>query len=374
MTYAKSNSLKRSLIQQVGIALLALAPCLPAFGGCTEPPTEMVGWWTGDGGPTDVINGNDGVGVGSVAYTETGKVDAAFSILAPSGHIQVPNQTVLEPSAVTVDAWVRATNPGPYKYIAAKGADACNAASYGLYTGQNGGLSFYIWDGTTYYNSPNANSAIWNDNNWHHVAGTYDGQYVRLYLDGAEVGAGTAIQTTIAYGLATSNDFVIGDYLNNACLSPPNNYSFTDGDIDEVEVFSRALTPEEVREIYNAGSFGKCKTIPVTVDVKPGSDPNCFNINGSGVVPVAVLGSESFDVSQIDLTSLSFGGLAVRVRGNKGPLCSSDYSNDDVYPDLICHFEDDAGLWTAGTTEATLTGRLLNGAKMEGSDSICVVP
>ena len=112
----------------------------------------------------------------------------------------------------------------------------------------------------------------------------------------------------------------------------------------------------------------------VAIDIKPGSDPNCININGHGVIPVAVLGSEDFDVSQIDPASLSFGGLEVRVRGNKGPLCSVEYSNDDMDLDLVCHFEDDPTNWEVGNGEATLTGNLIDGTPFEGIDSICIVP
>ena len=115
-------------------------------------------------------------------------------------------------------------------------------------------------------------------------------------------------------------------------------------------------------------------TLTVDIDIKPGSDPNCFNINGHGVIPVAILGSGDFDVSQIDLASLSFGGLAVRVRGNKGPLCSLEYSNNDDYLDLVCHFEDDATSWSAGNGEATVTGNLQDGRSFEGTDSICISP
>ena len=62
------------------------------------------------------------------------------------------------------------------------------------------------------------------------------------------------------------------------------------------------------------------------------------------------------------------------MRGNKGPLCSVDYSNDDPYLDLICHFEDDSNMWDPGNGEATLTGNLSDGTPIEGSDSICIVP
>jgi hypothetical protein len=112
----------------------------------------------------------------------------------------------------------------------------------------------------------------------------------------------------------------------------------------------------------------------VGIDIKPGSDPNCFNINGHGVIPVAILGSGEFDVAYIDQNSLSFGGLDVRVRGNKGPLCSLEDTNSDGINDLVCHFEDNANYWEPGEDDATLTGFLLDLTEIEGADSICVVP
>ena len=117
--------------------------------------------------------------------------------------------------------------------------------------------------------------------------------------------------------------------------------------------------------------------VDVNIDIKPGSDPNCFNINGHGVVPVAILGSSTFDVNDIDIYSLSFAGLEVRVRGNKGPLCSFEYVNDDEFLDLVCHFEDNADYWSPGNGVADLTGVLLDGTidgtEFKGTDSICVV-
>lgn len=112
----------------------------------------------------------------------------------------------------------------------------------------------------------------------------------------------------------------------------------------------------------------------VAIDIKPSSDSNCFNINSHGVIPVAILGSEGFGVSQVDVGTLLFGGLEVRVRGSKGPLCSIEYSNEDTYLDLVCHFEGDSSTWIAGDGEATLTGELLDGTPFEGTDSICIVP
>jgi len=115
-------------------------------------------------------------------------------------------------------------------------------------------------------------------------------------------------------------------------------------------------------------------TLSVEIDVKPGSDPNCFNINGHGVVPVAILGSEVFDVAQVDIGSLYFGGLGVRVRGSKGPTCHIEDTNADGFLDLVCQFEDDAENWSAGGATADLEGTTLDGRQFEASDSICIVP
>jgi hypothetical protein len=121
----------------------------------------------------------------------------------------------------------------------------------------------------------------------------------------------------------------------------------------------------------------------VPIDIKPGSYPNCFNINGNGVIPVAILGSADFDVTQIDVDTLEFAGLEVRVKGNGIPQCSvDDVSGDFTFPegapdgidDLVCQFVDDPSLWNPGDGEATLTGELFDGTLIEGTDNICIVP
>ena len=76
----------------------------------------------------------------------------------------------------------------------------------------------------------------------------------------------------------------------------------------------------------------------------------------------------------LDVDTLMFDGLAVRVRGNRGPLCSIEDSNGDSYADLVCHFEDDASNWIGGDSTATVTGELFDGTAIFGTDSICIVP
>ena len=113
--------------------------------------------------------------------------------------------------------------------------------------------------------------------------------------------------------------------------------------------------------------------ILIDIDIKPGSDPNCFNINGHGVIPVAVLGSDSLNVLDIDTSTLFFAGLEVRMRGKKGPMCHGEDFNGDEFLDLVCQFEDDTSMWTPdSSSEATLAGLLFDGTEFEGTDSICV--
>ncbi|MHC4454189.1 MAG: hypothetical protein ACYSWS_05785, partial [Planctomycetota bacterium] len=114
-------------------------------------------------------------------------------------------------------------------------------------------------------------------------------------------------------------------------------------------------------------------TEPVTIDIKPGSDSNCFNVNGHGAIPVAIFGSLEFDVNNIDIETLSLSGLDVRSRGSRGPLCSFEYVNNDEFLDMVCHFEDNADDWSPGDGVADLTGYLQDGTEFKGTDSICVV-
>ena len=131
--------------------------------------------------------------------------------------------------------------------------------------------------------------------------------------------------------------------------------------------------------VYWAGPL----PLPVEIDIKPGSYPNCLNMNGHGLITVAILGSDTFEANQIDISTLKFAGLDVRVKGNSKPQCSiEDVSGDftdpagapDGYDDLVCHFVDYADAWSPDNGTATLKGALLDGTPIEGTDTICIVP
>ena len=102
-------------------------------------------------------------------------------------------------------------------------------------------------------------------------------------------------------------------------------------------------------------------TIQVDIDVKPGGEPTC-----GGAVPVVILGSDTFDATQVDAATLSYNGLDVRNRGNASMKCRLEDVNSDGYDDFLCQYQDT-------TTTGLLTGALLDGTPIEGYDTVCVV-
>lgn len=143
-------------------------------------------------------------------------------------YVTVPDAPALEPDGVTVAARVRASSsPGTHRYVLAKGVLSCETASYGLYTGGEGTMRFYVSDGSRYTLSPAATTNLW-DGAWHTVVGSYDGANVTLWVDGAKVGS-TPASTPIGYGLPQSDALYLGDY-GGDCAQP---FGFI-GDVDAV--------------------------------------------------------------------------------------------------------------------------------------------
>jgi len=222
--------------------------------------SDAVGWWKADGTTADEVSGNSGTLLGGATYTE-GKSGQAFDFDGINDTVRIPNSPIFEPTTLTIETWVKSSSsPGSYRYIVAKGTNDTFASSYALYTGVAGGLSFYIYDGASQIVfSPDAGVGVW-DGNWHHIAGTYDGSQVRLFVDGAEVGSGTPTSIAIGYSLPDGNDLYFGSSNNQVGVSPLFPTYFR-GSIDEPAVYSRALTATEIATIADIGGAAKGRNV-----------------------------------------------------------------------------------------------------------------
>jgi hypothetical protein len=136
--------------------------------------------------------------------------------------------------------------------------------------------------------------------------------------------------------------------------------------------------------------------VAAAVDIKPGSCPNSFNRKSHGKLPVAVLGTDAFDVADIDVDSIELsradgvGGSVMPIRSSikdvgtpfDGEPCDCHELEGDGWDDLTLKFRSQdvvaalelQGLSGGDFVELLITGTLLDGTPFVGSDCIRLVP
>jgi len=108
----------------------------------------------------------------------------------------------------------------------------------------------------------------------------------------------------------------------------------------------------------------------VEIDIKPGSDQNSINPNSRGVVPVAILGSADFDVTQIDPDTIMFTAVGDFYFDTTPVHFAFEDVNDDGLLDLIAQFLTQSTGITCDTELGEIIGFLVDGAFFFGIDSI----
>jgi hypothetical protein len=114
-------------------------------------------------------------------------------------------------------------------------------------------------------------------------------------------------------------------------------------------------------------------TMQIGIEIKPGSgDVAPINPRAKGKVPVALLGSAEFAVDGVDVDSLRLGHSGTEESLSK---CGTPSDvNGDLWPDMVCHFENQAAQFASSDEEAILRGKLEGGRKFEGRGWLKVVP
>jgi hypothetical protein len=134
--------------------------------------------------------------------------------------------------------------------------------------------------------------------------------------------------------------------------------------------------------------LAECR-IAAALDIKPGSCPNPLNTkirNGHAVLPVAILGTESFDVTDIDVSTIRLEGVAP-IRSAiedvaapfEGDDCGCTTAGPDGHADLTLKFNYTAIVEAIGDVDAgdivplTITGELENGTPFQGEDCVRIL-
>ncbi len=146
-------------------------------------------------------------------------------------YVLIPKSDSLNINRFTVEFWVRTLDPAPNAGIIDKGCDSLH--NWYFIAGNepdSNGVVFGIGQG----NNPSAELAYsWNDNNWHHVAGTYDNNTMKLYIDGLLTDS--VVATISLY----DNEIHMGNKLANS--------AYFCGKLDDVRIWNFARPIDQIR-------------------------------------------------------------------------------------------------------------------------------
>jgi hypothetical protein len=209
------------------------------------PANGLAAWWPFNGNGNDGSgNNNHGTVNGATPTTDRfGNANSAYEFDGINDYIRVLSSTSLEPATqISFMAWVKPSGSGGFPHILTK--------NFG--NGHNSYVLNYIIptlnysadvNSTTSYTvtSPNAiQTTVWT-----HVLCTYDGATIKLYENGTLVGS-KAAPNALAYS---------GNPLFIAASNDPNLFSgvgYVQGKLDDIAIWNRALTAEEVTTIYKS--------------------------------------------------------------------------------------------------------------------------
>ncbi len=234
---------------------LAFAGLLLSNGVYASLNDGLVAYYPFNGNANDESgNGNHGSENGVVEYIE-GKVGQAVKLNGTLSYIRVANPETKFDKHHTITGWVSTKGRGmpvlaKYSWNDAQGGTGFSLSSTTPDGNRNpiNGSTFFAF--TKYSEGPNPSkypSYTLPTNEFKYVSATYDEGQIKLYVDGILVS-----QSTIQHRGSLDNpyDMLIGAYWHNHGNELSLSRTF-DGTIDELRIYNRALSPEEVTALYS---------------------------------------------------------------------------------------------------------------------------
>jgi prepilin-type N-terminal cleavage/methylation domain-containing protein len=180
-------------------------------------------------------NGNNGT-ISSTGVTYSSTNGGALSFDGSSGYVNTNYVSSITSNQITVSAWIKPLNISGSHEISNQGQwDGSPWTGWRFSHGSS--VSFKIGDGSsTEYSCTGGNLVV---NNWYYVVGTWDGGYIRIYVNGAE--ASNCAKSFTYSGNTSAHS--IGKYAGSAY--------FFNGLIGNISIYNKSLSVSDVLQNFN---------------------------------------------------------------------------------------------------------------------------
>ena len=193
----------------------------------------------------DLVTSNAIGRVTNVHIITQGRLSSACEFAYKNSYIQVADAPALNPKQVTVALWFKTGKEAwASRYLLEKGAErgyALSIAGGGKENPHRGKLRAAVNGRDCFSDAPVT------DDLWHHAAATYDGQTLKLYVDGI-----LQKQTAALHGEIATNTHSLTLGMNRSSPSGQEKEISFEGAMDEVTVFNRALDEAEIKRVLSA--------------------------------------------------------------------------------------------------------------------------
>jgi uncharacterized repeat protein (TIGR01451 family) len=221
-------------------------PGSPAIDAGATPPPSAYGlqdWYEGQGNAADSAGNNPGTLAGGVTFAP-GVVGEAFSFNGQGSYVDLGmGPDLVGTGAFAVGAWVKTTGADG---VIIQQRDPANFNGEYVLAVSGGKVNWWDYGGGQFGFNFTSKKSI-NDGKWHYVVGVRQADGTgQVYIDGKLDSAQAAAPVPLAGGFHV----YLGEDVRDAAFGlPPLNFV---GQIDEVQIYNRALTPADVQALFHA--------------------------------------------------------------------------------------------------------------------------